>query len=464
MPVVYANIIDVIGKKLYTGDIVWIREYIQNAIDAAATDISINVEERDIIIKDNGKGMGLDEIERQLFSVGGSTKSPAQIGQFGIGMYAGSGICENILVKTKKEKNTTYIVELDLKKYNEEIRVNPSALFETVINKIFSLNRSDQKENEDHFTEIRFKNVNPDIISLFVKESGKHVREIISNSIPVPISEKFIFKERIEKFIKTDYKVNVTLRINGADPLRIMRFEDLSRKFVDDIILVDIKGDDQKTIAKMWAIYPADGKTLREIGSIRVKYKGLAVGGNENVIVNRFHSKDSKRFSGEIVVKDFSLQLNTERSWFVESKNLDEFVKATKIELDKLYAIANFDSRYANGLLRKSLKLEEISKKYNEENNLGNAANAKRLENEARSIKEKIISTAKELDNKVTMLGKTASNGDQYSKMKMLLAKETKEVLDLEKLNIAHFDQRNYIPPNRVEWNSGKYIRTLLEN
>lgn len=56
-PVVYAEIIDEIERRLYSGDIIWLRECIQNAIDGEAKTVHISFHGNDFEISDDGDGM-----------------------------------------------------------------------------------------------------------------------------------------------------------------------------------------------------------------------------------------------------------------------------------------------------------------------------------------------------------------------------------------------------------------------
>ena len=91
-PIVYAGIIDDIGRKQYSGNVTWLREYIQNAIDSGSVTIKIALRDNDLEVFDKGKGMDDTVLTRQAFSIGKSFKPPDEIGELGIGMYAGSGI------------------------------------------------------------------------------------------------------------------------------------------------------------------------------------------------------------------------------------------------------------------------------------------------------------------------------------------------------------------------------------
>lgn len=461
MPVVYANVIDIIGKRLYTGNIVWLREYIQNAMDSKANEVQIRVEGKDIKIRDNGLGMDLKEIDDHLFSVGGSLKSAEQIGQFGIGMYAGSGICEKILVRTKKSNNPIYQIELDMKQYNDIVSKNPMTLFDDIVTKVFSISRVEGDGEEDHFTEIRFENVDDNTVRLFTSKNGERVKSVVSNSVAVPISEEFTFKSAIEEYLGSLYKIEVSISIDGSPPYKIKRYEGIQREFAEPIIFRDIADTKNgKLLAKLWAAYPADGKTLKEDAGLLVRYKGLTVGDNK-VVGSRFSSKDSRRFIGEIVVIEESLQLNTERTWFLSDPTLVKFEESVKELLGEMHGLANFDSKLANGLINKSSKLSDLRERYSEQERIGNKHNAKDLENQVNALELELITNKQKLNKQISTLEASVS-GNSITEVKLSLAKRASDALRSESVpnpvtGLASKDKR-------IPWNPGKYIRTLLEN
>ena len=99
-----------IGERLYGESIELIRELINNAYDADATEVKVTVNEDSIIVEDNGSGMDLDGL-KQYFNIGStlkknSPKSPKfardRIGEFGIGKFATLSACSHFEVWTKK--------------------------------------------------------------------------------------------------------------------------------------------------------------------------------------------------------------------------------------------------------------------------------------------------------------------------------------------------------------------------
>ncbi len=99
-----------IGERLYSESIELIRELVNNAYDADATEVDIKMTNESIEVKDNGTGMDREGL-RQYFNIGSPEKilksrSPVfhrdLVGQFGIGKFASLSACECFEVRTQK--------------------------------------------------------------------------------------------------------------------------------------------------------------------------------------------------------------------------------------------------------------------------------------------------------------------------------------------------------------------------
>ena len=99
-----------IGERLYSESIELIRELVNNAYDADATEVDIKMTDESIEVRDNGTGMDREGL-RQYFNIGSPEKilknrSPVfhrdVVGQFGIGKFASLSACECFEVRTQK--------------------------------------------------------------------------------------------------------------------------------------------------------------------------------------------------------------------------------------------------------------------------------------------------------------------------------------------------------------------------
>jgi len=100
-----------IGERLYSESIELIRELVNNAYDADATQVDIKMTNELIEVKDNGTGMDREGL-KQYFNIGSpekvlKNKSPIfkrdLIGQFGIGKFASLSACECFEVYTQRD-------------------------------------------------------------------------------------------------------------------------------------------------------------------------------------------------------------------------------------------------------------------------------------------------------------------------------------------------------------------------
>ena len=98
-----------IGELLYTESVELLRELINNAYDADATEVHVEIDSEKILINDNGSGLDAEGL-KQYFLVGSDEKvlhsrSPkfgrARIGQFGIGKFASLAAASRFEVVTQ---------------------------------------------------------------------------------------------------------------------------------------------------------------------------------------------------------------------------------------------------------------------------------------------------------------------------------------------------------------------------
>ncbi|HKV45088.1 MAG TPA: ATP-binding protein [bacterium] len=99
-----------IGERLYAESVELIRELVNNAYDADASEVHVSITDEAIRVQDNGLGMDFDGL-REYFTIGTSDKrvhpkSPRfgrpRIGQFGIGKFATLSACGRFTVATQQ--------------------------------------------------------------------------------------------------------------------------------------------------------------------------------------------------------------------------------------------------------------------------------------------------------------------------------------------------------------------------
>ncbi len=427
-PIVYAGIVDDIGRRQYSGNITWLREYIQNAIDSGSESIELKLHGKDLEIVDHGEGMDRETLITQAFSIGKSFKKKEDIGELGIGMYAGSGICDTIIVRTKMVGKAIYIATIDMKGYREIIREAPDTTFEDMMKKIFHVKEDKLNASGESFTQIRFENLSRDTLKLM---EDTDLKRFIEYTVDLPISEKFPHRDSINKFLAgIAHEIDFILDINGAVS-HLKKFELGPITITDTFWKKDIKADDGTIIGKIWAAYNKSGVSLTD-ARILLKRKGLTVG-DETIVQAQFHAKYSPRFYGEIILLDDRIEINTSRDWFVASDYLQYFVKNTQSLLNELFGIADFDSKVAVGIVnlaKSNIKLEKLVENDTNKNKIGLAVqNSEKIKDNKEKIYQK-IELAKEFKEK-------ANNGeidlqDPTNKMKLELVNRALDSIEVK--------------------------------
>lgn len=109
-----------LGEKMYKEGIEFLREAVNNAYDADATEVRVMINDDKITIEDNGSGMNEKDLE-QFFTVGSEEKtlknvSPRfgrkRIGQFGVGKFSALALADQFIVRSVK-RNYLYAVVFD---------------------------------------------------------------------------------------------------------------------------------------------------------------------------------------------------------------------------------------------------------------------------------------------------------------------------------------------------------------
>ena len=117
-----------IGERLYTESIELIRELVNNAYDADATEVKVTVTPESVSVEDNGTGMDMEGLQ-QYFEIGSQEKlqrprSPVfkrdRIGQFGIGKFATLSACARFTVYTQKNDFAARVV-FDKEEWSQEV-------------------------------------------------------------------------------------------------------------------------------------------------------------------------------------------------------------------------------------------------------------------------------------------------------------------------------------------------------
>ena len=123
----FDSVLRAISKQIYETPHAFLRENVQNAIDAVRIQalrdgkdagaseyaIEVVVDSGRVSVRDNGIGMSRKDLQRYFWTIGSSGKRGDEarkagcVGMFGIGGFANFGVCDRLVVTSKDVKSTT---------------------------------------------------------------------------------------------------------------------------------------------------------------------------------------------------------------------------------------------------------------------------------------------------------------------------------------------------------------------
>jgi molecular chaperone HtpG len=119
----FESVLRAISKQIYETPMAFIRENVQNAVDAIRIQarregiepgdsryrIEVRIENRELIVRDNGIGMSEADLQNFFWTIGASGKRTEEalkagcVGMFGIGGFANFGVCDRLEIVSQTE-------------------------------------------------------------------------------------------------------------------------------------------------------------------------------------------------------------------------------------------------------------------------------------------------------------------------------------------------------------------------
>ncbi len=204
--VVGKNVLESLTTGMYSDNRIVYREYIQNASDSidravrdgtlakeeANIDITINVNRREIRIRDNGTGIPAKRVHSQLGDIGKSAKNyKEQRGFRGIGRLGGLGYCEEVKFITSaiNEPNKT-IVTWDCAELRQMLQphVEPDLDVVEVVRRV-TKESTETEAKEAHYFEVILTGIDKGHDNLLDVDA---IKDYLSQVAPVPFNyQKF---------------------------------------------------------------------------------------------------------------------------------------------------------------------------------------------------------------------------------------------------------------------------------
>lgn len=431
-----AEIISILTKGIYPDPRDAVREYIQNAIDAKAKNVTVNVGQDYISITDNGNGMG-SRTMRDAIRLGVSDKQPGKdVGFMGIGIYSSFHLCDILGIYSKTAADNPAKLTINFKQMRlilEKQRVSRSegvnskdlmglqALLESCI----ELTNLSIEKYPKTGTIVELTGLNPIILNYL--SNFDDLSKYLQDAVPLHFNPRFTYGKEIEKKVKdiclehcTEFEVvHLTLDVLGQK-------KELFKPYTDSIFSNNLGQNPRYELIKhnetfigiAWGVLNSARKVISEKGlrGFLLKKQGFAIGNREKLSKYFTTMSHFNRHTGEIIITHPNLLPNASRDGLHPS------------QLQKQFEIA----------------LQKITKKYSDySNNFQEYDKREDTLKENKKILSGVIATefefsedVDELIKQTTKLSSTLSStkriskgtldaqGDENQKQKYLLQKE----------------------------------------
>lgn len=335
-----------LSRGLYRNFARAVKELISNSYDAESTEVKIklDLENENVIVRDNGCGMGIQEIENKFLTIGAPAPlaekvdklGRKRIGTFGIGFLSSFPYCKILQIITKK-RNSDEIIELNIN--TEQFFVEGTFLLEEV-EVPFKIYKSDlPKENGE--TIIILKNIKPHIIQDLRQEPiGKSsidklggyqkFKWTLCQYAPIQFPPE---RKELKEFFDDPIKVPMRLWLDG---------QELFRNVADETIILE---KDEKKFGNILLKYvimtPKKPVEPEEARGLQVRLRDVAIGFPTDFDVIKFTGKTPGKLNylcGEIyILNGLESALMVDRdsfSYTQEVADIQEFFRRKLIKFN----------------------------------------------------------------------------------------------------------------------------------
>jgi len=403
------------------------REYIQNAADQVDKAIEcallekgeeeihviIDSVERTIRIEDNATGIAQDKVVPILRNIAHSTKKRGiDKGFRGIGRLGGLGYCSKLKFVTSysgEPYKSIMTWDAELLKLIINDRDNKEEAVD-VLRKVTSTATEPEVTDAHYFHVIMEDVTSDDLLDV------NSVCDYLSMVAPVDISSRFMFRNKINEYMKKNGLTVDTynIYINGDQiykPYTNNIYEDNhgGKKKVDEILDVEfLLSQDEKGNIIYWGWYSLSNlkgqmKPKNIARGIRLRKENIQIGDEE--ICKKFFSKtEDQRFSfyyfGEIHAISKGLIPNSRRDYFGESYECVDFEERIKTDFKKLKDIC-YDAQKIRSSENTLAKGKELQNKIESKNKTGYTSQKEKedLQRQLEEHQKKEVQAHKQLAN-----------------------------------------------------------------
>jgi hypothetical protein len=347
------NLISIVTKGLYTNPLDCIREYVQNGVDALASEVTIQITGNSVLVRDNGTGMGRNDLI-QSRGLAISDKDPAEdVGFRGIGIYSGYDLSGQMIVTTKRAGDAFgYRMRVDfaeMRKNEEKPRATRASLFDLLARHTYFKKMEFAGQESLSFTSVELREVND--VHLRALSDRAAMRKYILLNLPVDFEDSFAFRNSINTELRAQVPgfkaAKVILRSDDAPDEVVAKpaIAGLQSPRFDSV--VNSKGE---KIGYYWACLSNDGaigkdedpnsqaNPTRDYQGFVFKCKGFTVGDRHQLrrLFKTGNGALYQWYTGEIYVIDHNVRPNAARNDFEASAAKNQLEFAVRDAMKKL--------------------------------------------------------------------------------------------------------------------------------
>jgi hypothetical protein len=346
------ELLAILSKGLYTNPLDCIREYVQNAVDARAKNVTIKITGNSVVIFDDGQGMSLEELA-QARQFGISPKSLREhVGFRGIGIYSGFDLCNRLVITTKKANDAhSHILEFDfgamkgqLERERQAVQDHRTSLTELLTTYSHFVQEKDNLNRS--YTMLQLEDISDTHIDRLSDRT--RLRKYVLLNLPIDFDDDFEHKEAINDYIGKHVKgynaIKITLE-SDSEPREVVCRPAVPNLRKPELGL--IHNAKNELIGCYWACLNQGGNKIpdqyADYRGFVYRVKGFTIGDNLR-LQDHFKKGNSALYwwyMGEIFVRDHNVIPNAARDDFEASLAKEQLEIQVKKALSHLEATAS---------------------------------------------------------------------------------------------------------------------------
>jgi molecular chaperone HtpG len=346
------DILELVSSSMYVDPLTIYREYIQNAADSideatekailsrrsqGRIDITLDLNERRVVIRDNGAGVPNGQFARRLTALGGSRKRGTSARGFrGIGRLAGLGYCQELIFRSRASgDNSVHELRWDCRVFKKLLQDHKyvGGIRET-IHEVATLRKLPGEGWPEHFYEVEL--VKPIRIKNDLLLNREAIATYLSQCACAPFSPDFQFGKQIRAFLRKHFDLgDVNIFIDGSTAPIYRPYRDTyaygegKRDAFSEVEFVILSGSSGSPAAVGWLLhhgYHGSIPLSEGVGGLRARKGNIQVG-NPRIFADSFPEPRFATWAvGEIHIIEERVIPNGRRDQFEQSAAYGDLV------------------------------------------------------------------------------------------------------------------------------------------